>query len=569
MTTTTIVSSEVIPYNLTNNKANEESKEYNLRAPLQNEKLISETEIPEPDIKEFIEPELNEINVEEENKKDFMYTELFNALFNKYYDNANKLIDMGVKVDYPENNFDETPLGILIKYLDESSDNEKDKINNLIQKLIDKDIKMDYEDDTYNNYKIFKYLSQLILNEKYYKNFIEFVKKYYVKNNILKFNVIKNVIDISNYNILNIIQNNNITIDYEQKRIRKNQKTKNKEDNNCNTNMMKKYYELVEMMNKIKQNNKQELSSLLIYNEEETNEEEIDENDPNYCLDHSLIFSIIKCSSNSNVKFNAYNVLINTGYKLETIDYNELLKYTINYSCLEIFKSLLDKGIKINIDVFNLLLKKLIPSSESVFIQKDIFDLIYNLIETSIKLNDESIDLIIQLDDLKLFYFSIHKFTDFNDNNFEKFIKTAIKSNNKQIIKELIKLGAKLEKESATTYKDSYIYQAILNKNYKLALFLIDNGAKINFNDYKFKDTLLYSVMNSIDLIFYPTIRKEEMIVNIRTDNTITIIPPYDTNDIIEELSSYDFRPSPLQAACSRWWRRTSCAAASCGARRG
>ena len=457
-----------------------------------------------------------------------MYTELFLALFNRNYNNAIKLINMGAKVNYPENNFDETPLGLLLHYAVESPEKEKEKINSVLDILIDKNIKFDYEKDSYNNYRVFTYLSQLVSNAKYHENFITFIKKYYTENNILLFSVIKPFINIADYNILNTIKNNNITIDYEQNKVKKDQE----QEPTKKQTFMNKYYELLENLNKLKQ----EKNNLQQSKQEE--KEQIDENDPNYLLDQSLIFSIISSPNTPQTKFIAFNALINTGYKLETEKYDELLKETINNNCLEIFKMLLDKGAKINTEIFNLILKKLLPSSGSIFIQKDMFDLVYNLIKSSVQLNDDSIELIILLDDLKLFYLIIDKYNNFNDNNFEKFIKAAIETDNKQIIKELISLGAKLEKESATTYKDSYIYQCIETKNYKLALFLIDNGAKINFNDFNFKDSLLYSVMNSVDLIFYPTIRK---INKDAKKDKVVIIPPYDTTDI-GTVSSYDLR---------------------------
>ena len=152
----------------------EQPQNYDSKAPYknyklnENEKLNDISNIPElkEEIKKFEEPELNNINIEEENQKDFIYTELFSALFNRYYNNVIKLIDMGVKVDYPENNFDETPLGLLLRYYDESSEEEKEKINIILEKLIDKNVKFDYEKDSYNNYRVFTYLAHLISNKK-------------------------------------------------------------------------------------------------------------------------------------------------------------------------------------------------------------------------------------------------------------------------------------------------------------------------------------------------------------------------------------------------------------------
>jgi len=548
MSSFTIIPSEVIPFDPADpiyRPHKDEFKKYDAQATLENEKLNDSFNMSDPKIDDLLKPDLsdlNDINIEEENKKDFIHTELFAALFNRYYNKAIKLIEMGVKVDYPENNFDETPLGLLLRYIDESPEKETEQINIILEMLIDKNIKINYEKDPYNNYRIFTYLAKLISNEKYHNSFITFIKKYYIKDNILKFSIIKPFININDYNILNVIQKNNITIDYEQKKVKKDQELETKQ---YIQNNIINYYEMLELLNDIKQDRNKLLQS--------EKEEQIDENDPNYIYDQSLIYSVISNNLiNPKAKFDAYNALLNTGYKLESAKYEELLKETIKFNCLEIFKSLRDKGAEINIETFNLILEKLSPSNGSIVIQKDMFDLIYNLIDT-IKLNDKSIELIIQLNDLKLFYFATHKFTDFNNNNFEKFIKAAIKVDNKQIIKELINFGARLEKETATTYIDSYIYQCIKNKNYKLALFLIDNGAKINFNDFNFKDSLLYSVMYSGDLIFYPTVRK----INKDTKkDKVVIIPPYDTSDLTEGLPSYDLRGDiniPYKRIISPW----------------
>lgn len=522
----------VMPYNSLMNVDKEQPKKYNSTDSYVNEKLIGNEKETTSKINE---PELNNINIKEENQKDFIYTELFLAIFNRYYDNANKLIDMGVKINYPDNNFEETPLGLLLRYLEESPEEEKEKINSLIQKIIDKNIKIDYDKDPYNNYKVFKYLSYLISNEKYYDNFITFIKKYYVKDNILKFKEVKNFINITNYNILNVIQSNNIIIEYDQKKVNKNDIINEEEiieDNNIDFFIFsKKYYDMLNIIKNFKQKNKQQAI-------EEDKKEEIDENNPNFIYDQYLLLSIIMSKNTPKVKFDAYNTLINTGYKLE-INYDVLIKNSIKYGCIEIFKSLIDKGAVLNIETFNLLLGKLsngIYVLDVIIIDKDIIDLIYNLIETNIKLNEESIRLIISINNLKLFYIAIHKFTDFNDKNFESFIREAIIKNNKQIIKELINLGAKLEKESCMTYSESYIYHAILNNNYKLALFLIDNGAKVNFNDVTvFTNSLLYFIMKPTNIVTYPIMRKN--VFNNKPNPNI--IPPYDISNSNDQITSY------------------------------
>ncbi len=66
-------------------------------------------------------------------------------------------------------------------------------------------------------------------------------------------------------------------------------------------------------------------------------------------------------------------------------------------------------------------------------------------------------------------------------------IYTAAKANNFEILKLLYEYGAKLDKGFY-----SELYEAVKNENKEMAQFLIDNGARVNYQDSITNNTILY-----------------------------------------------------------------------------
>ena len=66
-------------------------------------------------------------------------------------------------------------------------------------------------------------------------------------------------------------------------------------------------------------------------------------------------------------------------------------------------------------------------------------------------------------------------------------IYTAAKANNFEILKLLYEYGAKLDKGFY-----SELYEAVKNKNTEMAQFLIDKGARVNYQDSINNNTILY-----------------------------------------------------------------------------
>lgn len=80
----------------------------------------------------------------------------------------------------------------------------------------------------------------------------------------------------------------------------------------------------------------------------------------------------------------------------------------------------------------------------------------------------------------------------------------AAKENEFEILKLLVENGAKLDRGFF-----SELFEAVKHKNSKMALYLIDNGAKINYSDAITSNTILYyTLKNNLDDVLLKLVEK-------------------------------------------------------------
>ena len=419
------------------------------------------------------------------NTCDFKYTPLYFELSNCNEDKAIELINNGCKINYQDKNFNNTPIGIAFLL----------KLYKVLNKLLELDIYIDYNNDelllkfiteysninfelfakkliehnlTINDNVIKKYVDEYIINNKnynYLKNIFNVCLKYptiidvnYLLDNIYKYytvidnDFIKNYINDENYQILENIynyNNNNLkfTIQYNDNTLKYFLQFFNNKVNSIFKVLLKTGFKI----------DTTKYDYYYSYNE----------------IDTSLLYFVINNSKNDNL-YNMLEYLLNNGLYY---NYSLCKYYTLNLN--EINKGFLNIGIGIdynydkNKSIKDIIIKP--PKSGLTMLGHD--PLIDALKNKNIKMATLLLDKNININKC---YFSAVYF--------------AIQYGYEDILDCLIKKDADISGD-LEDFHYSYIYQALYNYNYKVALKLLQNGAKYDYNFKYFYESILAYVL--------------------------------------------------------------------------